>query len=144
MSQETRLPPQNHVARHCRKNDLDWFGVTPVGILECALIPDQDGISVTCVEFFGGANRQSNMPQVRAAVCTRLTPKVKSNRLAILNVGRIEGAGQANGAALRVIEDPDPPGNPGHALVKEPADLNDKKVREAIAATVQQGDIETY
>ncbi|HWX34954.1 MAG TPA: hypothetical protein VNZ53_46980 [Steroidobacteraceae bacterium] len=136
-----RLPSEHHVARHCRKNDLrlDPTSLAPVGILECALLPDPDGVSTTWLEFFQG-DRAHNVAGVRGAI--GLTPK-RSNRLAVLNVGNIEIAGQ--GAGLRVIEDPlDPPHNPAHALVKEPADLQAKALREAIASTVQMTDLETY
>lgn len=146
MPKGDRLPPEHHVARHCRKNDLDWNGNTPIGILDCALTPDTDGVSTTWLEFFGSSDRKANMPHVRAAVTVFLTPK-PSNRLAVLNVGNIESAGAAAGLALRVIEDPfdvPPPGNPAHALGKEPADWHDQKVREAITFTISQGDIETY
>jgi hypothetical protein len=142
-----RLLPAHHVARHCRQNDLHYAGKIPAGILECALVPDEDGLSVTWLEFFGGKDRVANMAGVRAAITAGLTPK-PSNRLAVLNVGNIERAGSAASAAgLRVIEDPytnPPPGNPAHALVKEAATLGDQKLREAIAATVQPADIETY
>lgn len=141
------LPAGDHVARHCRKNDLHWTGQVADGILECALVPDDDGLSVTWLEFFKGPNRQANMVGVRSAITAVLKPK-PSNRLAVLNVGNIERAGNAHSAAgLQVIEDPytdPPPGNPAHALVKEAATLGDQKLREAIAATVQPGDIETY
>jgi hypothetical protein len=70
----------------------------------------------------------------------------KSNRLAVVNVGNIQTAGNAVG--LHAVEDPDnppcPPGNPAHALIKDPINLQDLKVREAIASTVQVGDIESY
>jgi hypothetical protein len=140
-----RLQPAHHVARHCRYNDLIWNGATATGIQECALMPDEDGVSVTWLEFFAGKDRQSNMVAVRAAIRNRITPKPKSNRLAVLNVLNIEKTGQA--AGLFVIEDPDidpPPGNPAHALVKEPAALQDQKLREAIAAAVRPQDIEMY
>ena len=141
------LPAGDHVARHCRRNDLHYAGSVPDGILECALVPDDDGLSVTWLEFFKGPNRQANMLGVRSAMTAVLTPK-PSNRLAVFNVGNIERAGKAHsGAGLQVVEDPytDPaPGNPAHALVKEAATLGDKTLREAIAATVQPGDIETY
>ena len=137
-----RLPAHEHVARHCRKNDLFWNGIVPERVLESAFEPDDDGVSTTWLEFFKG-NHHQNLIEVRKAVCASLTPK-SSNRLAILNVGNIE----ANAAAAKahVIEDPiaDPRGNPAHALVKEPADFKDVKVREAVAATVKPADIETY
>jgi hypothetical protein len=140
-----RLPPQHHVARHCRKNDLIWSGAVATGILECALMPraqENDGLSSTWLEFFGG-DRQHNMSGVRRHI--GLTPK-QSNRLAVINVGNIETV--RNPAALYVIEDPytdPPPGNPAHALIKEPANLQqDQKLREAIALTVQASDIEPY
>jgi hypothetical protein len=43
-----RLPPEHHVARHCRKNDLIWSGAVAIGIQECALVvTDPDGLSVS-------------------------------------------------------------------------------------------------
>jgi hypothetical protein len=85
------------------------------------------------------------MAGVRGAIGLTHKP---SNRLAVINVGNIERAGAAATAAgLHVIEDPytdPPPGNPAHALVKEPVELGDQKLREAIAATIQPSDIETY
>ena len=141
------LPAGDHAARHCRQNDLHYNGKIPDGILECALVPDEDGLSVTWLEFFKGSDRKANMVGVRSAITAVLTPK-PSNRLAVLNVGKIEQAGKAHSAGgLQVIEDPytdPPPGNPAHALVKEPATLADKTLREAIAATVQPSDMETY
>jgi len=104
-------------------------------------VPDPDGLSSTWLEFFGG-DRSHNLAGVRRVI--GLTPK-PSNRLAVLNVGRIETAGNAVG--LHVIEDPfddPPPGNPAHALVKEPIGLQNKKIREAIASTVQVSDLEKY
>src|SRR5271170_7867554 len=95
-----RLPPTHHVARHCRKNDLviDPNTLAPSGVQECALVPDPDGLSSTWLEFFGG-DRSHNLAGVRRVI--GLTPK-PSNRLAVLNVGRIETAGNAVG--LHVIE----------------------------------------
>jgi hypothetical protein len=136
-----RLPSEHHIARHCRKNDLrlDLTTLAPVGILECALVPDPDGVSTTWLEFFQG-DRAHNIAGVRRAI--GLTPK-RSNRLAVLNIGSIEIAGHAVG--LHAIEDAlNPPHNPAHALIKEPADLQDKTLREAVASTVQATDLETY
>jgi hypothetical protein len=142
-----RLSSQHHVARHCRKNDLFWDPVTltPTQVLECAFVPraqEDDGLSTTWLEYFRG-NHPQNMTEVRRHI--RITPK-QSNRLAVLNVGNIENAG--NSVGLHAVEDPDdppcPPGNPAHALIKEPVSFQDLRVREAVAFTVQAGDIETY
>jgi hypothetical protein len=138
-----RLPPEHHVARHCRKNDLVWDGTgIATGVLECALTPDAEGVSTTWLEFFGGA-RQHNLSEVKR--CQRLMPR-SSNRLAVLNVGNIENVGSGVGA--HVVEDPDdppcPPGNPAHALIKDPVSFQDKTLREAMAFMVQAGDIEPY
>jgi hypothetical protein len=138
-----RLLPGHHVARHCRRNDLTWSGNTATGVLEGAFDPDADGVSVTWLEFFQG-DRQQRMLEVRQALLSHLTPKA-SNRLAILNVGKIEAAGNAVGT--HVVEDPfmdPPPGNPAHALIKETSGLQDVKVREALASTVDANEIETY
>lgn len=128
-------------------NDLFWDPVTlaPTQVLECAFVPraqENDGLSTTWLEFFGG-NRQQNVAEVRKHI--GLKPKQR-NRIAVLNVGKIENAG--NSVGLHAVEDPDdppcPPGNPAHALIKEPVSLQDLKVREAIAFTVQVGDLESY
>jgi len=136
-------PATDHVARHCRKNDLHWTGTIADGVLECAFLPrrnEDDGLSATWLEFFKGT-RQQNMAEVRKHI--GLTPTA-SNRLAVLNVRKIESAGKAHSAAgLRVTEEPDPT-NPAHALIKEAATLADLTLREALAATVQPSDIETY
>jgi len=138
-----RLLPQHHVARHCRKGDLFWLGITPTAILESALDPDADGVSVTWLEHFGG-DRQHQIAEARRHMTLRITPR-QSNRVAILNVGNVEyAAGSA--AGVHVIEDPidDPPPNPAHALIKEPTALQSQNIRAAIASTVQPSDIETY
>lgn len=136
------MPPQHHVARHCRKNDLLWLGTTPIAVLESAFDPDGDGVSVTWLEFFGG-DRHHQFAEARRHITFRITPK-PSNRLAILNVDNVETAGSA--ASIVIVEDPiaDPPANPAHALIKEPAALQSQLIRAAIAATVQASDIETY
>jgi hypothetical protein len=142
-----RLPLGHHVARHCRKDDLFWDPLTmvPTHVSERAFLPrsqENDGLSSTWLEFFKG-NRQYNINEVRRNI--GLTPK-KSNRLAVLNVGDMELVG--NSVAVHVIEDPDdppcPPGNPAHALIKEPVSFGDKSLREAMAFMVQAGDIEPY
>jgi hypothetical protein len=137
------LPATDHVARHCRKNDLHWTGPVADGVLECAFLPrpnEDDGLSTTWLEFFKGT-RQQNMMEVRKHI--GLTPKA-SNRLAVLNVRNIKNAGKAHSTAgLQVTEEPDP-NNPAHALIKEATTLADLILREALAATVQPSDIETY
>ena len=102
--------------------------------------PDPDGLSVVWLEFFGG-DRQRNLVGVRGALGLQFRA---SHRFAVINVGSLETAGSAVGA--HAIEDPitdPPPGNPAHALVKEPGHLQDRKIREAIAQTIQDSDLES-
>jgi hypothetical protein len=143
-----RLLREHHVARHCRKNDMTWNLVSgaPDRVLESAFQPrpggDDDGLSTMWLECFGG-DRSHNITQVRKYNKLKVN---RSNKLAVVNVGNVEIAG--NAAGLHAVADPDdppcPPGNPAHALIKDPAHLQDQKLREAIAFTVQAGDIESY
>ena len=117
----------------------------PSGMSELAFEPkpdESDGLSVNWLEFFGN-DRQHNVAGVRSV--TKLTVR-RFHRIAILNVGEITAAdGSAN---LRVVEDPiedlAPDTNAAHVLIKEPAALRDRAVRDVLAFLVQHGDIERY
>jgi len=89
-----------------------------------------DGLSANWLEFFGN-DRQHNVAGVRSV--TKLSVR-RSHRIAILNVGAITAA---NGSAkLKVVEDPiddlAPYTNAAHVLIKEPAALKDRALRDVL------------
>jgi hypothetical protein len=140
-----QLPAEHYVARHCRNKDLILTNGEPTGVSESAFEPkpdESDGLSANWLEFFGN-DRQHNVAGVRSVTKLRVR---RSHRIAILNVGEsIAAVGSAN---LRVLEDPvdnlAPDTNAAHVLIKEPAVLKDRAVRDVLAFLVQRGDIERY
>jgi hypothetical protein len=138
------LPPEHHVLRHCRKGDLkcDPDG-TIRGVFPDAFAPDEDGISVTWMDYFGGSPPEQ-LEAARAAM-DRGRRLRASNRLAKLKVSTILAAGEAVKRILAVVHDPieQPPerANLGHSLVQGIA-ADDDDLRNRIANAVQSGDRE--
>lgn len=139
------LPATNHIARHCRHKDLIFTNGAPTGVTEAAFEPkpdETDGLSANWLEFFRG-DRSHNVAEVRSV--TKLNVK-RSHRIAILNVAAvISSHGQIT---LSVVEDPiadiAPQTNAAHVLIKEPAALQDRSLRDVLAFLVQGSDLEQY
>ena len=99
------LPPEDHILRHCRKGDLKTEADGEIlGVFPSAFEPDNDGISVTWIEYFAGSWLEK-LAAAREALARGLTLRL-SHRLALLNVGEVVDAGEAVGALMRVIHDP--------------------------------------
>jgi hypothetical protein len=137
------LPAEHHVARHCNPTDLIITGGEPTGVKGSAFVPDADGVSVNWLEFFGGS-RQHNVSGVRSVINRQAR---KTHRLAVLNVGMINGVQGVTGA-LTVVEDPDdrlpPDTNAAHVLIKDTIALQDPAVQDALAFMVQSTDLEKF
>ena len=139
------LPPSNHVLRHCRQRDLKRDGPdAPVrGVFPYAFEPDEEGVSVTWMEYFGGSAPE----QLTAALAAmeRGRRLRAGNRLAKLRVSAILAAGRSVEKVLRVIHDPieAPPEkeNLGHSLIQGIA-ADDDDLRNRIANVVRPEDIE--
>src|SRR5438045_2650945 len=93
------LPGDDHILRHCRTRDLkcDPDG-TIRGVFPHAFEPDEDGISVTWMEYFGGSVTEQ-LVAARAAM-NRGRKLRASNRLAKMKVSAILGAGETVGKTL--------------------------------------------
>jgi hypothetical protein len=137
------LPPAHHVLRHCRQGDLKVEDGTIRGVFPYAFEPDDDGISVTWMEFFGGLPVEQ-LIAARAAM-DRGRRLRESNRLAKLKVITILAAGAAVKKVLSVVHDPieQPPEreNLGHSLVQGIA-ADDDDLRNRIANSVLPTDLE--
>jgi hypothetical protein len=139
------LPPAHHIGRHCRHKDLIFTNGSPTGVTEAAFEPkpdETDGLSANWLEFFRG-DRPHNVAGVRSV--TKLNVK-RSHRIAILSVAAVvSGHGSIT---LAVVEDPiediAPQTNAAHVLIKDPAALQDRSLRDALAFLVRQGDLEQY
>lgn len=129
------IPPEDHVLRHCGKFDLKWEPSGEIrGVFPHAFEHDEEGISVTWVEYFAGCAAEQ-LVAARAAIA-RARRLRSSHRLAKLNVGDVLEAGNATGVATRVVHDPDPGppenANPAHSLIRgEWADPSDFRNRLA-------------
>jgi hypothetical protein len=118
--------------------DVGLDGI-PVGLLPSALDPDDDGVSVTWLEYFGGQAAQQ-LQSVREVMSKRRRIR-KNNGLAVLNAGKIIAVGQSLGTELRVEHDPDFEAgkeNPAHSLIigMRP-DHDDLKIRLVVLALVR-------
>ena len=138
------LPSEHHVLRHCRKNDLKCEPDGTIrGVYPYAFDPDEDGISVTWMEYFGGSPAEQ-LITARAAM-DRGRRLRESNRLAKLGVGTILVAGKAVGRILAVVHDPieEPPEkeNMGHSLIQGIA-AEDEDLRNRLANSVSSADLE--
>jgi hypothetical protein len=137
------LPPEHHVLRHCRQGDLKVEDGTIRGVYPDAFDPDDDGISVTWMEYFGGSAVEQ-LIAARAAMDRgrKLRP---SNRLAKLRVGTVVVISEAAGKIVTVIHDPieEPPEreNVGHSLIQGIAS-NDDDLRNRLANSVSAADLE--
>jgi hypothetical protein len=138
------VPPEHHVLRHCRKGDLkcDPDG-TIRGVFPDAFEPDEDGISVTWMEYFGGSPAEQ-LEAARAAM-DRGRRLRASNRLAKLKVSMILAAGKAVKRVLAVVHDPIDQSpereNLGHSLVQG-ITADDDDLRNRIANGVLPDDLE--
>ena len=115
------LPPVDHVLRHCLQRQLKTEADGTIrGVFPDAFDPDEDGVSVTWMEYFQGASIADQIAAARAAMYRGMRPRA-GNRLAKLNVGAVLSEGQALGTSLSIIHDPieDPPerANHGHSLL---------------------------
>jgi hypothetical protein len=138
------IPPENHVFRHCRKGDLKWDPDGTIrGVFPDAFEPDEDGISVTWMEFFGGSPAEQ-LEAARAAM-DRARRLRASNRLAKLKVSTILAAGEEVKRVLFVVHDPiEQPQereNLGHSLIQGIA-VDDDDLRNRIANGVLPADLE--
>ncbi len=132
------LPDADHVIRHCRERDIKADENGPRGIFPFALDSDPDGLSVTWMEFFQGS-LTDQISSVREAIGRQRRIR-KSNRLALLNVGKIRSIGRSFDTELRVEHDPDltpRKENPAHSLVigiqAENEDLKNRLAMEALS-----------
>jgi hypothetical protein len=117
------LPPQDHVLRHCRKNDVlnEPDGRPPYRVYPAAFSEDDpDRVSVTWLEVFGGTPAEQ-LGRAREAIARGLTLRA-SHRLARLQVAGVLRAGELADVELSVIHDPvdEPPEkeNKGHSLIR--------------------------
>ena len=133
------LPADHHVARLCRISDLlfDQDGKVR-GVNGSAFRPlvsnamEATDVSAYWLEFFRGNYRQ-NILSILSTVRPRMR---RTQRLAILNVGRLNALG------IQVVEDPiyEPPPNTNvaHVILRG---VNDFQKREAIASAISSQDI---
>jgi hypothetical protein len=137
------IPPDHHVLRHCRQRDLKEENGVIRGVFPHAFEPDDDGISVTWMEYFGGSPAEQ-LVAARAAMDRGRKLRV-SNRLAKLNVGAILAASNAIKRTLSVIHDPiEQPlekENLGHSLIQGIGN-DDDDLRNRIANIVTSDDLE--
>jgi hypothetical protein len=90
----------------------------PRGLFPSAFEPDDEGVSVTWLEFFPEPYAHQ-LNEVRAAISKRRKIR-KSNGLAVLDVGKIVSVGKSLSAELQVVHDPDlelGKENPAHSLI---------------------------
>jgi hypothetical protein len=113
------------------------------GVYPDAFEPDDDGISVTWMEYFGGVPAEQ-LVAARAAM-DRGRRLRESNRLARLKVNTILTAGAAVKRTLSVVHDPiEQPlerENLGHSLVQG-ITTDDDDLRNRIANSVLPTDLE--
>lgn len=138
------LPLEHHVLRQCRRGDLKTEADgTITGVYPDAFEPDDDGISVTWLEYFGGSP-EAQLLAARDAM-NRIRRLRESNRLAKLNVGSVIDASAHLGRAVAVTHDPieEPPDrqNLGHSLITGVL-AEDDDLRNRIAMAVLAGDLE--
>lgn len=129
----TNLPDSHHFMRHVSwarllKDEADENKV--IGFLPHAFErrPDEDGLSGNWMECFAD-------PATRTRDCVWAMRKALNVRpkgaFAIGNVGKIKATGEAHGATVRIVHDPQP-GQPAHAEVRRlPRD--DLALLEALA-----------
>src|ERR1700728_2846656 len=99
------LPSSDHVLRQCRQGDLKYDPDGTIrGVFPDALQPDEDGISVTWLEFFEGSPSEQ-LTAARAAMNRGRRLRV-SNRLARLNVGYVLSVGISLRRSVSVVHDP--------------------------------------
>lgn len=136
------LPLEHHVLRHCRKGDLKEQDGVIRGIFPDAFEADDDGISVTWIEYFAGTPGEQ-LSAARTAMGHGRTLR-ESHRLAKLNVKTIVEAGRSIKRELSVIHDPieQPPEekNLGHSLIKGVAS-DDDDLRNRLANIVTASDL---
>jgi hypothetical protein len=104
---------------------------------------EDDGLSVNWAEFFRGPT-QHNVAGVRSV--TKLQAK-DSHRIALIEVGALQLAATPL-ATLTITHDPDeslpPDANAAHALIGPIPTLNDKQLRQRLAAKVKPADLYPY
>lgn len=138
-----KLPPEHHVLRHCRKGDLKCEDGVIRGVFPDAFESDDDGISVTWMEYFGGSpDEQLGAARTAMSRGRRLR---ESNRLAKLEIDAILAAGKAIKRTLSVVHDPieQPPEreNLGHSLIQG-ITPDDDDLRNRLANIVTPADLE--
>jgi hypothetical protein len=113
---------------------------------ELAFLPrlgEDDGISVNWTTFFRGGT-QHNVAGVRSV--TKLHAK-DSHRIALIEVGDLQRAATPL-ATLAITHDPDetlpPNANAAHALIGPVADINNKQLRQRLAAKIRPADLYPY
>jgi len=114
-----------------------------VGVFPHAFEHDEDGVSVTWLEHFGGTITEQ-LAAARAAM-GRVRRLRKSNRLAKLGVGKVVAAGRPIKKVIDAVHDPidEPPDaqNTGHSLIVGISE-DDDDLRNRIAMTISVRDLE--
>jgi hypothetical protein len=131
-----KLPREDHILRLVSPSRLrkDENNVV-VGVLHTAFErkPDEEGLSVTWLEYFAGPRAEQEVAAVHAMRASTITPG-KNAAFAIGNVGAIADTCADRGHKVRIIHWPEDD-NKAHAEVRQlPRD--DILLLEQLAATV--------
>ena len=130
------LPPEHHVIRAVSPSRLrkDENNIV-VGVLHTAFErrPQDDGLSVTWMEYFAGSRDQQIVAAVQAIRASKITPSPNSG-FAIGNTGTIATTCADRGHKIRIIHVPEDD-NKAHAELRTfPRD--ELQLLERLAATV--------
>jgi hypothetical protein len=130
------LPREDHILRLVSPSRLrkDENNVV-IGVLHTAFErkPDEEGLSVTWLEYFAGTRPDQEVAAVHAMRASNISPG-KNAAFAIGNVGAIVDTCTDCGHKVRIIHWPEPD-NKAHAEIRQlPRD--DLQLLERLAATV--------
>lgn len=130
------LPSEDHILRLVSPSRLrkDENSVV-VGILHTAFErkPDEDGLSVTWLEYFSGTRGEQEIAAVHAMRASAMTPG-RNSAFAVGNVGAVATTCADRNHKVRIIHWPEPD-NKAHAEIRQlPRD--DLQLLEQLAATV--------
>jgi hypothetical protein len=134
-----RIPNTHTLVRHCPSTKLQFDDdANPVAPTYEAFIPDDEGVSVNWLEFFGGT-REECLRQTRGVLATTRTIRA-SHRLAIISVLAVLGVAQRRARTIWAEHDPigPPRANPAHSLIvgligDKPLPLDEIAIMEELA-----------
>ncbi len=133
------LPDADHISRYCPGSSLENGEITGSSFL---LRPDDEYLSVNCLERLEKQDREAEISEVRQVLSTKLRLG-STAKIAVMNVGEIKDHVHRNSPDrrdLRILHRPDEPPNfpdPAHSGIFDTV-VDEQLIAELIAETVKE------